>query len=170
MFPLQRKKSSQSFWSSFRLSYVGSSLFYLSAFFMVINLASLEMIFLKNSLCKNISPDISLVIQNPSLQSHCYSNQTKFLTVHILPLSFWLLLMLVFLHLGILSLNECMVKSSLFFSKVHLKCQLVDKNFHYIIEVLHVSILWDSADFCPHLKWYLSLLILWFIYLLWPSF
>lgn len=166
MFPLQRKKSSQPFWSSFRLYYVGSSLFYLSAFFMVINLASLERIFLMNSLYKNISPDISLVIQNLSLQSHCYPNQTKFLTIHILPLSFWLLLMLAFLHLGILSLSGCMVKFSLSFSKVHLKCQLVDKNFHYVVEALHVSILWDSTDFCTHLRRNLSLLILWFIYLL----
>ena len=69
-------------------------------FFAIINLVSSERISLMSILCENISPDISLAIQTLPYSTYCYPNQTVFLTIHcILPLIFLLLFML-FLHLG----------------------------------------------------------------------
>ena len=69
-------------------------------FFAVINLASPERISMMSMLCENISPDMSSAIQTLPYSSYCYLNQTVFLTIHcILPLIF-LLLFMIFLHLG----------------------------------------------------------------------
>ena len=70
---------------------------------------------------------------------------------------------MLFLHMGILLLNSCMMKSPSF--KVQFKCQILDEDFFDVLEGLNVSILWNYTAFYPSLRRDLLLFFLMLIYL-----
>lgn len=99
--------------------------------FMFTNLISLEKISMMNTLCKNISPDISLANKTLPYNLYCYAHQTEFLTSTVLSLTYLFLLMM-FLHIRILSFNSCTMKSPSF--KVQFKCQTLDEDFFDVLK------------------------------------